>query len=734
MRLLGTVAFLLFLSVLANAKEVTQQVAADVVRNLMESNGIPAGELMVYQPTKETILRRSASDEAPAYHLIYSADKQELFVVAGDDIAYPILGHATNMSIHSSCCLPPAMQEWLNDLAGDIEQARKAGVVQCAEVTEQWRRAGEGTDVVKLNTALWGQDAPFNQQCPNNGIVSHYLTGCVPTAFGIIMCYYQYPSAGRGVSPSYVCESGVQVAERDLNHAYKWDQMLSEYNYMSYTNDQASAVAQLLADIGAAVQANYGTNGTSAPLGHNALFKHFNFYPGDRVDKNGYSADDWNNLIKAELNQKRPVLYRGTDAPDNGGHAFVLEGYTDQNFFYVNWGWAGYCNGKFRLDAMNPDKSDYNSEQKAYLNFVPAENFPAVAKVGDIFCPSLRTALGLAEKDGTCTEITMLDDHEYTGSLTINEGEHIAIDLNGKTLKGADHGFFVNGELTFTDSQGTGKFTTPANTQLFYCKGMLTIEGGEFSNTATQSEGDTDYRRVIWADQTSTMLIKGGQFYCNNNVIYTKGALTIDDGLFMSYGNEAIVKNACTTVPMTINGGTFEHKNSETLSINQDKRRCLYTYQGTETTINGGSFTCNSTRETLCFIGSAIINGGKIENEDNQGIGCASNGTVVINDCKIAGKWNLYAWTGASLKCYGGLYSEMVNIKYLGENCRCTENMDLETCIEYPYLVERQSSGVETIMNDHRDVPSLEGKFVKDGKLIIRKHGDLYHIDGTREP
>ena len=52
---------------------------------------------------------------------------------------------------------------------------------------------------------------------------------------------------------------------------------------------------------------------------------------------------EWMNLIKSEINEKRPVYYFGSS--DDGGHAFVFDGYNEEDMVHVNWGWSGMNNG-----------------------------------------------------------------------------------------------------------------------------------------------------------------------------------------------------------------------------------------------------------------------------------------------------------------------------------------------------------------------------------------------------
>ena len=49
-----------------------------------------------------------------------------------------------------------------------------------------------------------------------------------------------------------------------------------------------------------------------------------------------------------------PVSYTHLDVYKRQGHAFVIDGYKDESFS-VNWGWGGYCDGFYRIGALNPE-------------------------------------------------------------------------------------------------------------------------------------------------------------------------------------------------------------------------------------------------------------------------------------------------------------------------------------------------------------------------------------------
>ena len=90
--------------------------------------------------------------------------------------------------------------------------------------------------------------------------------------------------------------------------------------------------------------------------------------------KNRYGTSSWINMLKQDLSNGRPVLYCGqsyrndADSTVAGAHAFVFDGYDARNYFHVNWGWHGSCDGYYSLDVLRP-LTQYNFTSYQYCFF-----------------------------------------------------------------------------------------------------------------------------------------------------------------------------------------------------------------------------------------------------------------------------------------------------------------------------------------------------------------------------
>jgi hypothetical protein len=334
---------------------------------------------MVYDGTSQST---RSCNTAPAYYVFDNLKAPGFVIVSADDAARTILGYSDSYDFEFEN-MPPNLQWWLGQMNREVEFIRSSGVYAVSS------SATKGTPVKLYETAKWNQYAPYNQECPvisTNGKSSNAVTGCGPTAMAIVMRYRKYPNSGVGQTPQYVTGSyKVTVPSRNLGH-YDWEQMPMTYS-SSWTSQQKSAVARLMADIGASARVDYGL---SSPYDGGTVIMNDDVVPAltgyFSYDKSAmmamrthYSDKEWYDLVKQELDMNGPLLYSGQ--ADEGGHLFVLDGYDSEDYFHVNWGWGGQSDGYYALSAMNPNNQGagsfdggYNRGQLAFVGLKPDED------------------------------------------------------------------------------------------------------------------------------------------------------------------------------------------------------------------------------------------------------------------------------------------------------------------------------------------------------------------------
>ena len=344
--------------------------ATDFFRNNCPQLGINNLQL-VYDG--ETQASRSAGT-APALYVFDNPNGKGFVVVAGDEIARPILGYSFENNFPKGE-LPESIKGWLEGLKQQINDGREKGIEPIAD-SRSLEDIGEV--VVQLKTAQWSQRSPYNTYCPSiNGKLAP--TGCVITATAIVMHYHQWPEKGTGTLPGYTVRgTNIEMPEIELGHTYDWNNMLYMYSPNKYSTEQGHQVARLMADLGTMLQAQYGVNETGTII--NFIPETLPLYMDyDKsmyyTERRYYSKVDWYTLLNNELQQERPVIYAG-NSEDGAGHAFVLDGYTSKQFYSINWGWGGSGNGFFLLDALETENipvMEYHLYQEAIIGLRPNE-------------------------------------------------------------------------------------------------------------------------------------------------------------------------------------------------------------------------------------------------------------------------------------------------------------------------------------------------------------------------
>ena len=310
----------------------------------------------------ETTSTRTAAD--PAFYVFNRTDAPGFVVIAGDDVAVPLLGYSSENGFRTEK-MPDHVRAWFAAVRQTILDARASQKPALAA----WRdgqRADVGTIVRQLSTALWSQSPPFNDDCPlYRG--ERTVTGCVATAAAIVMHYNRWPDCGIGVVPAYTTSTySISVPARTLR-PYDYDLMLDRYDN-GYTPAQAAETARLIADAGAICSIDYGLEATGG-FTDDLLVGLVTYMRYSKqamlVDKKSYSDREWFDLMKREVGENRPVIYGGVS--DRGGHQFVLDGYTDGDYFHFNWGWGGYNNGWFYIGGEDFEFTFY---QNAIIDLV----------------------------------------------------------------------------------------------------------------------------------------------------------------------------------------------------------------------------------------------------------------------------------------------------------------------------------------------------------------------------
>lgn len=327
-------------------------------------------------------------------------------IVSNDDTNAPVVGYSEQEANLDA----PELLWYLN-------AANQALLSRTASAT-----ASENKEPIEpLLKTRWGQDTPYNNLCPtereNANVI--YPTGCVATAMAQVMYYHQYPEKGTG-NITYSFQD--RILSADFNNTYyQWRLMTPTYKKGQYSDESALAVATLMYQCGVSIKMQYNVGGSGA-FSYNAataLRKNFGYHENLQIHyRDYYTAKEWINKVYNELKAGRPIIYTGVDE-NNGGHCFVVDGYDQNNFVHVNWGWDGVNDGYYDIALLNPSGNKFSQGQtmltgvdkptaniEHHSEIVTADNFK-VTKLG---------SSKLLINDG---KYANLSDQDFTGLLGV---------------------------------------------------------------------------------------------------------------------------------------------------------------------------------------------------------------------------------------------------------------------------------------------------------------------------
>ena len=358
----------------------------------------------------------SAADDGQATYYVFNSEGGDAFViVAGDDRVAPILGYGNGAFDVER--LPCNVRWWFDEYKRQIEWLRAQPEESLVAVAQPKDTPAEDFTVEPMLTCHWDQDRPYNLLCAEyEGELC--ATGCVATAMAEVMHYWKYPEELPYV-PAYT-SSTYQIHHEALPGArLDWDNMLDSYSG-GYTDEQALAVATLMRYCSQACLMDCSPQGSgSCDINQLLAFKRFGYNASSRyLERDDYTSDTWRTMVNGELQAGHPIPYSGS-IESGGGHAFVIDGYSD-GLYHVNWGWDGYYDGYFELDILKP----YNNYSFSYGQGMNYDVCPNDVNTGTVASDCDLEVDGIYYRiDGDEAVVTSRDFNfnSYSGEVVIPE-------------------------------------------------------------------------------------------------------------------------------------------------------------------------------------------------------------------------------------------------------------------------------------------------------------------------
>lgn len=378
---------LLLLIISANlfSRVIDESTAFIVANNFLINNGLSLNGI-----NNTNLVMKASRDDGSNYYYVFG-DEEEFVIVSGHDEVVPILAYSTESGFDPKN-IPQNAAKWLESYKKQIRYILENDIKQPNDIAKKWDDLYKGkkferitSSVGPLVSAKWNQGEYYNDLCPwDSRYNDRAVTGCVATAMAMIMHHHSYPEKGEGIH-SYVHEQYGTLSANFGATTYNWNAMP---NSVSSRN---TSVATLMYHCGVAVNMNYDVsrNGGSGAYviesqyyeasAEEALKTYFGYNNAYSLLRDNNSESEWVSTLKAELDKNHPILYAGFG--NGGGHAFVCDGYDNNDYFHFNWGWGGYYDGYFYMNELNPGgvgtgggSGGYNSGQQIIVGIYPTNN------------------------------------------------------------------------------------------------------------------------------------------------------------------------------------------------------------------------------------------------------------------------------------------------------------------------------------------------------------------------
>ena len=344
------------------AQEIAAQAMARICGNQSMASRVGKG-VSVKQPKPVlAYTARAAQAEQNDFYVFNNGDSEGFVIVSGNDATIdPVLGFSDSGTFDYDDA-PESLKALLAFYSRQVGLLRRQPSALAPHREESFTT---GKMVVEpLLTTAWNQSSPYNQLCPKVDGENYPFTGCVAVALAQIANYWKHPQHGRGHrsywwNPSMYTRFDYSASFSES--VYDWDHMLDGYSPGNYTEAEGLAVAQLMRDAGSCIGMMYGysaSDGYSIPqYGLEEWCRYFDYcldslktytlaadiYTFD--DNKAKEAAEFDNIIKRELDKKRPIYC----AIAHLNHAVVIDGYTEKDYFHINFGWGGRSDGFYKV-------------------------------------------------------------------------------------------------------------------------------------------------------------------------------------------------------------------------------------------------------------------------------------------------------------------------------------------------------------------------------------------------
>ena len=327
------------------------------------------GKLMAPATADIKLTHTVASSVSGNAYYVFNITGGGWVIIAGDDRAKQVLAYSDHGTMDMNNLSAPA-KYYLDHYKTQIEKVQNfKGKFSTKKTTQR------SLVVEPLMKSDWGQNVPFDRQCPQQ-YGSYCPVGCAGLAMAQILNYWEYPKEVPNGLPSYYNEYTYSSVPALDPTTFDWDNILDKYtilingtslSWAEGVNDTNKAeVAKLCRYAAQSCKMNFRSSGGSGSnvekqkdgfllMGYDTNMKLVGIQAVEtRHTWNtwDYTDEEWLALIDAQLEAGHPIPYSTEGGID--GHAYVIDGVDADGLYHCNWGFYGADDGYFAFGAFNP--------------------------------------------------------------------------------------------------------------------------------------------------------------------------------------------------------------------------------------------------------------------------------------------------------------------------------------------------------------------------------------------
>jgi len=283
----------------------------------------------------EIHLVKDGTDNVLAY--IQALQPQGFIIVSALDQMRAILG----FSFESNFAIDNKLNPLLDLVVADVFERTR----NILGTTQDEGQLGVTTQWGPWLQTTWTQTGHWNNKCPytiHNIPGFRRPVGCVATAMAQIVSYWKYPSAVAFSQDEYITISGTRYS---LDNATGWGmpsltELQNGLSSLSYNGNQGEE-AFLSFGAGVKLHMDYGVSGSGSNTHsvRDVLNSHFGF--GSAIAYSGSTV--WpthNSQVIEDMKSAWPVQIAIRSSTQTYGHSIVVDGYRDDGYFHLNYGWG----------------------------------------------------------------------------------------------------------------------------------------------------------------------------------------------------------------------------------------------------------------------------------------------------------------------------------------------------------------------------------------------------------